>query len=116
MPEFDERFHFLPCEGNDLINFLDLLNVIGNADDLQGKFIYFILFLVLIVAYVDTAIRSFPEHKGFILCIMIIKLFFILCFGTLASDDFMVRTFDDSVKAVDIALSMLAIGKALRGI
>jgi hypothetical protein len=28
----------------------------------------------------------------------------------------MVRTFDDSVKAVDIALSMLAIGKALRGI
>lgn len=56
VPQFYKGFHLLSGEGYYFIDLLDLLYVVGDADDLQGKLIDAACLLVLVVADVDAAV------------------------------------------------------------
>lgn len=61
--KFDERFDLLTREGDDLIDFADLVDAARNVNHLQRQLVDLLLLLVLVEADVDLPVGTLPQHK-----------------------------------------------------
>lgn len=113
MSQPDQRFDLLPCECYNLIDLLDLLNVVGDADDLECQFVDTAGLLVLVVADVDAAVGAFAQHEGFVLGVVVAELAFSVGLGRLADYYAVVWASDYVVVGVDVAVAVAVFREGL---
>lgn len=113
MPQLNQRLDLLPRERYNLIDLLDLLYVVGDADDFESQFVDAAGLLVFVVADVDTAVGAFTQHEGFVLGVVVAKLSFSVGLGTLTDYYAVVWASDYVVVGVDVAVAVAVLREGL---
>lgn len=98
----------MPREGNNLLDFLYLLDAVWDLDYLQGELVEVVFYFVVVEADVDLAVGALAEHELFGFGVMVAEeLLGVLVGDALAVDYFVMGTVYYLLEGLDLALAML---------
>jgi hypothetical protein len=76
LAQFDEGLYLLSCERDYLLDLSDFVDVVGDADDLEGQFVHFLFLLFFVEADVDATVGTCSQLELGFFCVVVVEGFY----------------------------------------